>query len=75
MLDEPFTHLMPLHIEKLKGILKSEKAKKGFLITNHMYTHIVDVCDNAYALAAGKTYLAKKLNDLDTFGYANASRS
>lgn len=30
MLDEPFSHLMPLHIEKLKKILIEEKRKKDF---------------------------------------------
>lgn len=33
ILDEPFSGIMPVHIEKLKVLLNLEKSKKGFLIT------------------------------------------
>ncbi|MDY0143338.1 MAG: ATP-binding cassette domain-containing protein [Bacteroidales bacterium] len=69
MLDEPFSHIMPIQIEKFKQILKKEKEKKGFLITDHMYRHIVDLSDNLYILKEGKTYLTKESEDLQTLGY------
>ncbi|HLG39157.1 MAG TPA: ATP-binding cassette domain-containing protein [Chitinophagaceae bacterium] len=70
MLDEPFTHLMPLQIEKVKEILKEEKLKKGFLVTDHLYTQIVDIGDDLYVLADGKAHLTKNINDIETLGYA-----
>src|SRR6476659_4433087 len=50
MLDEPFTHLNPLQIEKVQALLTEEKENKGLLITDHMYTHITNICDNLYVL-------------------------
>lgn len=70
LLDEPFSHLMPLHIEKVKEILSEEKHKKGFLITDHIYKEIIDVSDSLYLLNDGKTHLCKNINDIETFGYA-----
>ncbi|MFI5152700.1 MAG: ATP-binding cassette domain-containing protein [Chitinophagales bacterium] len=70
MLDEPFTHLMPLQIEKVKEILKREKSKKGFLVTDHIYKQIVDISDDLYLLSKGKTHLTKSIEDLAALGYA-----
>ena len=70
MLDEPFTHLNPLQIEKAKELIKQEKLNKGLLITDHMYNHILDVCDSLYILDQGKTNLVKHVSDIETFGYA-----
>jgi hypothetical protein len=55
MLDEPFTHLNPLQIEKVKELLLEEKQNKGLLVTDHMFTHIVDISDSLYLLKNGKT--------------------
>jgi len=69
MLDEPFTHLNPIQIEKIKEFLLEEKANKGFLITDHMYEHLLDVSDAVYLLKDGKTHLTKTIQDLDDLGY------
>lgn len=70
MLDEPFSHLMPLHIEKIKALLKVEKQTKGFLITDHMFRQVTDLCDDLYILSSGGTYLANDITDIEKFGYA-----
>ena len=69
MLDEPFTHLNPIQIDKIKEFLLEEKANKGFLITDHMYTHLLDISDSVYLLKDGKTHLTKTIQDLDDLGY------
>jgi ABC-type multidrug transport system ATPase subunit len=71
MLDEPFTHLNPIQIEKIKEFLLEEKANKGFLITDHMYSHLLDISDSVYLLREGKTHLTKAIDDLETLGYLN----
>lgn len=71
MLDEPFSQIMPLHIETLKTILKNEKKNKGIIITDHLYEHVTEISDNLYVIANGKTYLTRDLDDLKTFGYTN----
>jgi ABC-type lipopolysaccharide export system ATPase subunit len=70
LLDEPFSHLMPLQIEQIKELMQEEKKNKGFLITDHLYQHIVDVSDKFYILSDGKTHLAKSIGDIERLGYA-----
>lgn len=50
MLDEPFTMLNPLQIEKVKSLLIEEKKSKGILVTDHLYRHILDLSDSLYVL-------------------------
>ncbi len=69
MLDEPFTHLSPIQIEKVKELLLEEKTNKGLLITDHMYRQVLDICDNLYVLADGKTYLTNSVDDIEKLGY------
>ena len=70
MLDEPFTHIMPLHIDKIKEILIEEKQTKGILVTDHIYKQIIDISDSLYILTNGKTHLTKSINDIERLGYA-----
>ena len=69
MLDEPFSHLSPIHIEVVKELIQQEKANKGFLITDHMFRHIVQICDDLYVLADGKMHLTKDVQELEFLGY------
>jgi ABC-type lipopolysaccharide export system ATPase subunit len=71
MLDEPFTHLSPIQIEKVKEMLLEEKENKGILITDHMYKHVVDVSDSLYILANGKTHIIKSMDEIELLGYAS----
>lgn len=71
MLDEPFTHLSPIQIEKAKALLQLEKLNKGMLISDHMYQHVVDICDDLYVLAEGKTTRVESAADLARAGYIN----
>lgn len=70
LLDEPFTHLSPIQIEKVKELLKEEKKNKGLLITDHMYSHVTDICDSLHVLTHGRTNLVKNITDIEAFGYA-----
>jgi lipopolysaccharide export system ATP-binding protein len=70
MLDEPFPHLMPLQVEKIKELLNREKLNKGFLITDHLYKQFIEICDSIYVLTEGETHLTKTIEDIERFGYA-----
>jgi len=70
LLDEPFTHLSPLQIEKTQGLILEEKANKGILITDHLNEAVTDICDNLYVLSNGKTHLTKSIEDIEKLGYA-----
>ncbi|MFI1743554.1 ATP-binding cassette domain-containing protein [Thalassobellus sediminis] len=68
-LDEPFSHLAPLHIEKIKALISEEKQHKAIIITDHMYKHIVDVSDAIYLIKEGCTKLIKDLKELEDYNY------
>ena len=70
MLDEPFSQVMPVHVETIKGLILREKKNKGIIITDHLYKYIIDICDNLYVINGGKTYLTKSLQDIEILGYA-----
>jgi ABC-type lipopolysaccharide export system ATPase subunit len=69
MLDEPFTHIMPHHIDIIQNIIMKEKEKKGFLITDHMYQSIINIADSLYILKDGKTHFVKTIHDIEALGY------
>ena len=70
MLDEPFTHLNPIQIDKVKALIVAEKKNKGLLITDHIFQHVVDLSDRLYVLTNGQTYLTKSVQDIEMMGYA-----
>lgn len=70
MLDEPFSHLMPLDIERISELLSIETSQKGFLITDHQFRYVTEISDNLYVLTGGKTHLTKNISDIERLGYA-----
>ena len=70
LLDEPFTHIMPLDIERIKQLILEEKRHKGILLTDHLYQHIAGLSDKLYLLKDGKTWLTRSSADLESYGYA-----
>lgn len=71
ILDEPFSGLMPIHIEKLKELLILEKQRKGIIITDHLHRHIREIADELYLLTNGTTYKVKTEDQLLQLGYLN----
>jgi ABC-type multidrug transport system ATPase subunit len=64
LLDEPFSHIMPLHVEALKKLIVKQKEKKGIVITDHMYRHLLDVSDQIYLMKDGQSMFIKDIGDL-----------
>lgn len=71
ILDEPFSHIMPVNIETLKIIIENEKNRKGIIITDHLFEHVTEICDYLYVITNGKTFLVNDLNDIKALGYTN----
>ena len=71
LLDEPFSHVMPVHIEKIKELITREKANKGVIIIDHMYNHLLEESNRLYLILSGKSHLIKQKSDLKLFGYIN----
>jgi ABC-type multidrug transport system ATPase subunit len=71
LLDEPFSYLMPLHVEKLKELIKVEKANKCIVITDHMYKAVEELSDILYLVNNGKAYKVDRREQLVELGYLN----
>ncbi|WP_417875448.1 ATP-binding cassette domain-containing protein [Winogradskyella sediminis] len=70
-LDEPFSHLSPLHIDTVKQLIKTEKKEKVIIISDHMYQHIIDTSDCIYLLNNGTTKKINQLSELEDYKYLN----
>jgi ABC-type multidrug transport system ATPase subunit len=73
MLDEPFSQIMPVHVESIKKIMSSERKHKGFIVTDHLYKHVTEICNDLYVISHGKTYLTHGVEELKRLGYLNWS--
>ena len=71
MLDEPFSQIMPLHIEKIKSLIRDAKQYKGILITDHRYRDVIDVSDSLYVIDNRTAYLINGKEDLIKHNYIN----
>ncbi len=69
ILDEPFSHISPLYIERLKKLITEEKKHKAIIISDHMYQHIIDASNTIYLLKNGTTKKIENLIDLETYNY------
>jgi len=71
LLDEPFSHVAPLQIEYIKRIINTEKKHKVVIITDQMYSHIIETSDEIYLLKNGCTKKIEKINELEDYKYLN----
>jgi ABC-type multidrug transport system ATPase subunit len=69
LLDEPFSHLAPIHIEKLIAIVEEEKATKAIIITDHFYKNIIDVSDDIYLFKNGASKFVNHILELEDYNY------
>ncbi len=69
ILDEPFSHVMPIHIQLIKGRIESLKAKKGILVTDHQYQNVMEVSDHLFLLREGVLKKIQDKEDLQFNGY------
>lgn len=69
LLDEPFSHLSPLHIEKISKLINEEKQNKAIIITDHFYKNIIESSSDIYLLKNGATKLISKIKELEDYKY------
>lgn len=72
LLDEPFSHIAPIYIEKLKELISFEKEKKIIIITDHLYKEILSVSDKIYLLKDTWIKEIKNNEDLIFYNYINS---
>lgn len=69
MLDEPFSFIAPLYVEKFKNLIKEKKRQSAIVITDHFYREILEISDTVYFLKDGYSKLIKSEEDLEDEGY------
>lgn len=69
LLDEPFSHVAPLYIEKIIALISEEKQRKIIIITDHMYRDIIETSDNLYLIKDGHSKLIMDLKTLEDYKY------
>lgn len=72
LLDEPFSHLAPLYISRIKELIKQEKQYKIIIITDHLFKDILDISDTTYLLKEGWSKLLQNPEDLIFHKYTNS---
>jgi ABC-type multidrug transport system ATPase subunit len=73
MLDEPFTGLSPLFVDRLQELIILKKRTKGIIISDHLYRKVMAIADSAYLLSNGTTFLVKEPGDLVKRGFVYES--
>lgn len=69
LLDEPFSSIEPLYREKIKDLIRQYKGEKGFIVTDHDYLNIVDLCDSIKLIVNGVCKHIRHVNELERWGY------
>ena len=73
LLDEPFSFIAPLYVEKFKSLIHEKKHNSTIIITDHFYREILEVSDSIYFLKDGNTKLIKSQADLEYEGYISSN--
>lgn len=69
LLDEPFSFVAPLYVEKFKLLIRQKKKECTIVITDHFYREILDISDSIYLLKNGSSKLIQSKEDLENEGY------
>lgn len=75
LLDEPFSFIAPLYIEKIKELINKKKLSSILIITDHFYRDILDISDTIYFIKNGTSKLIQSQRDLENEGYVNIEAS
>jgi ABC-type multidrug transport system ATPase subunit len=71
LLDEPFSNIAPLYIEKFKELIQIEKQSKAIIITDHYFKDVIDSSDDLYLLKNGCTKFIENIEELEDYQYLN----
>ncbi|GHE23312.1 ATP-binding cassette domain-containing protein [Sphingobacterium griseoflavum] len=67
LLDEPFTGLEPIHMERIGNLILSFKNKKGFVISDHNYRHVLEITSSIFLLVNGACRRLRHKRELEFF--------
>ncbi|WP_310392289.1 ATP-binding cassette domain-containing protein [Hymenobacter sp.] len=56
LFDEPFSGIMPVHLETLAVEMQQAKQRKGLLLSDHRYVEVLALSDVVYLLHQGRLF-------------------
>jgi ABC-type lipopolysaccharide export system ATPase subunit len=69
LLDEPFKGIAPVFREDIKNLIRQKSNEKGFIVTDHDYSNILDISTNTFLLFDGGLKPIQSKEDLRQWGY------
>ncbi len=69
ILDEPFSNIAPVYVERIQEMIQEKKHHKGIIISDHLYEEIIEITDELFVLHDGYTFPIKGKEDLIKHGY------
>lgn len=73
LLDEPFSSVSPVEIEKLKTLIREKKSGSGILLSDHYYRDMLDISDRIYLLRNHRLIEISHPDELQEYGYIPGS--
>jgi len=67
LLDEPFSGISPILKERVQHLILSKSANKGFLISDHDYLNVLEICHKIMLLENGGCRMINKKEELELF--------
>lgn len=71
LLDEPFSFLAPVLVEKIMPHIKNQSLHKGIILTDHQYNTVIAACSKYYVLNNGYLTQIDQVSELNDLGYLN----
>ena len=69
ILDEPFSHLSPVMIERIIPHIQAQSKAKGIILSDHLYETVFKVSTHLYVLSSCVLHAIEHEEDLGRFGY------
>ncbi|MFY0689717.1 MAG: ATP-binding cassette domain-containing protein [Cyclobacteriaceae bacterium] len=73
LLDEPFSSLSPVMIDRMIEILEQNKENKGIILTDHQYGNVIKATDEQYLISDQTLRPITSIQDLIDRGYLKSS--
>lgn len=69
MLDEPFSGISPIMIERLQDLIRKASVNKAIVLTDHSYRPLLEISNRVVLLHNNSVYTIKNENDLIHYHY------
>lgn len=69
LLDEPFTGLSPIMVERILPVIEQKSISKGILLADHLYKAVLEISTKCLLMSSGSLRELKSQEELFNYGY------